>query len=307
MKISAVIVTFNSSLHVAECLDSVLSQPYADKEVIVVDNGSSDGTLDILEKRYPQARVIHNDFNKGAAEARNQGIKSATGDWIVTLDADTRLRGDFFTCFADFLDVQVVRRIGIVVPKILLPDRRTVYSLGNDLTLLRRFYDIGKGAVDPGNSRGINRVFGACSAAAFYNRGMLEDIKESGSYFDPEFFFMAEDVDVAWRARKKGWHVLSSYSCVAYHGGGSSGVSQAARSFYSIRNRFLMMIKNDSAPYFFLWMVPLVLYESARFFFLMINGSAGVYGAALLSFFRICGRSCVRPRRRREEITPHIF
>ncbi|HAJ56766.1 MAG TPA: hypothetical protein DCL35_03225 [Candidatus Omnitrophica bacterium] len=287
MKISAVIVTFNSCSLIAECLDSVMSQPYADKEAIVVDNGSSDGTADLIKSYYPQIRVICNASNEGAAGARNQGIKAASGDWIVTLDADTRLSNDFFFCFEDFIKSGRNGRVGIVAPKILYQDRRTIYSLGNELTPLRRFYDIGKGRRDSGRYKGIKKVFGACSAAAFYNREMLEDIKVDGAYLDPRFFFMAEDVDVAWRARKKGWGVLSCYGCVAYHDGDSSRTHRKARNFYSIRNRLLMVFKNDDPLYIFLWLWPLVIFELLRFFFLLAKGSASVYVAALLSASRI--------------------
>jgi GT2 family glycosyltransferase len=304
MKISVIVVTYNNRMIVTQCIDSVLAQQYRDIEVIIVDNGSSDRTGDIIKERYPQVRLISNASNEGAAKARNLGVRSASGDWVLTLDADTRLDKDFLSNFVGCLDKErnsrpplklcrAVRqrfsggRIGVVVPKILYPDKETIYSLGNELTFLRRFYDVGKGAKDAGRYRRLKKVFGACSAAAFYNRGMLEDIKEKGFYFDPDFFFIAEDVDLAWRARKKGWGVSLCPGSCAYHEGDSSKTPRNERSFYSIRNRFLMMFKNDNLLYILLSVVPLAFFELLRFIFLLFKGRGGVYVAAVLSAFRI--------------------
>ncbi|MBI5873233.1 MAG: glycosyltransferase family 2 protein [Candidatus Omnitrophica bacterium] len=287
MKISVIVVTYNNRMIITQCIDSVLAQQYRDIEVIIVDNGSSDRTSDIIKERYPQVRLICNESNEGAAKARNLGVRSALGDWVLTLDADTVLDKDFLSNFVRAIEIKKGDRIGVVVPKILYPDKETIYSLGNELTFLRRFYDVGRGAKDAGRYKRLKKVFGACSAAAFYNRGMLEDIKEKGSYFDPDFFFMAEDVDLAWRARKKGWGVSLCPGSYAYHEGDSSKTPRNERSFYSIRNRFLMMFKNDSFFYFLLSFVPLAFFELLRFIFLLLKGRGGVYTAAVSSAFRI--------------------
>ncbi len=286
MKISVVVVTHNSCRDIAGCLDSVVKQSgrKAD-ETLVVDNASIDGTPDLIRARYPHVRLLVNDRNAGASAARNQGIRASCGDWILTLDPDARLKEDFLDSFQCFMKKdQNGGRVGIVAAKILSSDEKTVYSMGHVLTFLRRFYDVGMGVPDRGQfDRGIP-VFGACSAAAFYKRALLEDIAGPAGYFDERFFYMAEDVDLAWRARRKLWRVLSCPGAVAYHRGGGSGTPAAVKDFYSIRNRFFMISKNDRLMYLALNFVPLLSYEILRVAALTLEGRAGVWFSAWRSF-----------------------
>ena len=89
--LSVIVLTFNSIKFIKPCLDSVFSQGYKDFEVIIVDNGSSDGTGGFIKDNYPQVALIENNENLGAAKARNQGIERARGDWVLTLDCDVVL------------------------------------------------------------------------------------------------------------------------------------------------------------------------------------------------------------------------
>ena len=87
-EISIVIITFDSERYIKSCLDSIWSQDYRDFEVIIVDNGSQDGTVDFIKENYLHCILIENKENLGACKARNQGIKIAQGKWILTLDCD---------------------------------------------------------------------------------------------------------------------------------------------------------------------------------------------------------------------------
>ncbi len=282
MKISVVVVTYNSIDHIADCLDSVLAQGYQNLEIIAVDNGSCDGTAAFISHNYPGVKLIRNDSNEGASSARNKGIEESSGDWILTLDSDTELGDNFIAFFRAAVESQP-SNTGMVAAKILSSDGQTVYSLGNKLTFLRRFFDIAKGERQDNRAENPSDIFGACSAAAFYRKTMLEDIREKRGYFDPLFFFMAEDVDLAWRARKRGWGVYLCGDCVAYHDGGGSKTPERKKQFYSIRNRFLMIFKNDSFFCFALRLIPFIAYEFCRVIFLSIKGMGGVYFSACSS------------------------
>jgi len=153
--------------------------------------------------------------------------------------------------------------------------------MGHRLTYLRRFYEASEG----------RHIFGACSAAAFYNRRMLEELREGEDYFDSRFFIMAEDVDIAWRARKKGWKVVLDPACVAFHAGNSSVDNSGEKTFYSIRNRFIMIMKNESWLYIALFFVPLVMYEFARFTLLLLQKKGAIYLSAVRSALMIQNRS----------------
>lgn len=269
-KISVVILTYNSVNFIKPCLDSMFSQDYNDFEVILVDNGSNDATASFIKKNYLQVILIENKENLGACKARNQGIDVSMGEWILTLDCDIILENDFLSRAVEEIK-NLPGDVGIIQPKILKEDKKTIYSTGIFLSLIRRFHDIGKGSSDSEEFARPKYVFGACSAAAFYNRRMLEEIKEASGYFDENFFFLVEDVDLAWRAKRKDWWVLYYPQAICYHVGNSASTSKSLRRYLCFRNRYLMIHKNETLvgkiKLFFLsfW------YESARIIYICLT------------------------------------
>ncbi|MBL7196996.1 MAG: glycosyltransferase family 2 protein, partial [Candidatus Omnitrophica bacterium] len=228
--ISVIILTFNSIRFIRTCLDSVFSQAYRDLEVIVVDNGSKDSAIALIRKNYPKVRVIENNKNLGACIARNKGIEAAKGKWVLTLDCDVVLEKSFLKNIMEFAE-QSEKSIGMFQPKILQVNRKMIYSCGVRLSKLRRFHDIGKGQPDNGKFNRESYIFGASSAAALYKREMLEEIRENTGYFDERFFFLVEDVDLAWRAQKKGWKAKFCPQAICCHFGNASNFNRKIRQY----------------------------------------------------------------------------
>lgn len=170
--ISIIILTFNSMEYIKSCLDSVFSQDFSDFEVILVNNGSEDGTLSFIKENYPQVILIENKKNLGACKARNQGIGKSSGEWILTLDCDVTLRKDFFKEMINSAE-KSDKSVGSFQPKILTTDKKTIYSCGISLSYLKRFHDIGKNQHDNGKFDKNAYIFGACSAAVLYKRRCL--------------------------------------------------------------------------------------------------------------------------------------
>lgn len=267
-RISLVVPAFNSVNFIHHCLDSLLAQGGVDFEVIVIDNGSKDGTADFLKEKYPQIRLIENKENAGACQARNQGIEVSRGDWVMTLDCDVALEKDFLKKMIDFADSQEAS-LGMLQPKILGDDAQTIYSCGIHLSKLKRFYDVGRGMANNGNFNAPRYVLGACSAAALYRRKMLEEIKEDTGYFDRRFFFLVEDVDISLRAQKKNWKALYYPEAVCYHAGNSSQTSKEMRQYLSWRNRRALLAKHRFNK---MWMfMSSVLYDLPRLPFLLLT------------------------------------
>lgn len=269
-KVSIIVLTFNSSRFIMPCLDAVFSQDYRDFEVILVDNGSEDNSVSIVKGRYPMVRLIENKRNLGACAARNNGIEASSGKWILTLDCDVVLGKGFLSEIIAFAE-ESEGPIGIFQPKILLSDKNTIYSCGARLSGLRRFYDIGRGNPDKGKFNTKRHVFGACSAAALYRRQMLEEIKEDAGYFDERFFFLVEDVDLAWRAQKAGWKAEFYPAAVCYHHGNSSNFNKQFRQYLCFRNRYYMLIKNQDIKDLRKDIVFLFPYDFPRFIFLLLS------------------------------------
>jgi len=268
-KISIVILSFNSEKFIKSCLDSVFAQDFRDFEVIVVDNNSKDSTTSFIKENYPQVILIENKQNFGACRARNQGIEAARGEWILTLDCDVILEKSFLKKIMGFTE-ESKESVGIFQPKILKNDKKTIYSCGIYLSKLRRFYDIGKGKSDNGQFNISQYIFGACSAAALYKKDMLEEIKEDDSgYFDERFFFLVEDVDLSWRAQKRGWRALYCPDAVCYHVGNSSNTSRKIRQYLCWKNRKLMLGKDKLNKFNFT--VISLLYDLPHLFFLFMR------------------------------------
>jgi len=270
--ISIIILTYNSENFIKPCLDSVFGQKHQGFEAIVVDNGSRDGTVEIIKNDYPGVILIENNENLGASKARNQGIDISKYEWILTLDNDAVLEKGFLFKMQSLIK-SLPKDIGIVQPKILCPDKKKIYSCGLYLSWMRRFYDIGKGKKDVGQYSKAKEIFGACSAAALYRRYMLDDIKEDTGYFDERFFFLVEDVDLAWRAQKKAWKAQLHPELICYHLGGSSLTGIQIRQCLCFKNRHLMIEKNEGWKNYILRVFPPLVYDFPRWAYLFISNS----------------------------------
>jgi GT2 family glycosyltransferase len=251
--VSITIVTYNSGRYIKKCLDSVLAQAYRDMEVIVVDNASTDGTPDILDQYENRCRIVRNTQNIGFAAAQNQAIALSSGDWVLTLNPDVLLMDNFIQALVDAGSVDP--EVGTVCGKLLtmsanleISDRARVDSTGIYFTPTLRHLDRGSREIDNGHYRVSEYVFGATAAAALYRREMIEDISIRGEFFDPDFFVYREDADVAWRAQLFGWRCLYTPHARGYHVRavlpGNRRALPAVINMHSVKNRFLMRIKN---------------------------------------------------------------
>jgi GT2 family glycosyltransferase len=267
--ISIIIVTCNSQGYLKACLDSVFSQDAGDWEVIVVDNGSTDGTAAFVKRNYAQVKLLVNSANLGACKARNQAIACSQGDWVLTLDSDCNLQEGFIRGFSSLKD-GFSADIGMAAPNILNPEGKTIYSQGIYLSKLRRFYDLNRNK--PGCYAASNRkgILGPCSAAAFYRRSMLDRLKEKSGYFDERFFFLVEDVDLAWRANRAGWKVMFLPGISCFHHGDSSGTGKKLRQYLCFRNRHLMIRKNERLSGKLIVYSMGVFYDLGRFIYLAL-------------------------------------
>jgi GT2 family glycosyltransferase len=251
--VSVTIVTYNSGRFIKRCLESVLAQKYLNKEIIVVDNASTDGTIDILEQFEDRCRIVYNDENIGFAAAQNQAIRMSGGDWVLTLNPDVLLLPNFIQALVDAGLMHP--RIGTVCGKLLailanfdLPDKPLVDSTGIYFTPMLRHLDRGSQEVDNGHYLNHEYVFGATAAAALYRREMIEDVSIDDEFFDSDFFVYREDADVAWRAQLFGWRCMYTPHARGYHVRnvlpGNRRALPPVINMHSVKNRFLMRVKN---------------------------------------------------------------
>ncbi|MGA2714766.1 MAG: glycosyltransferase family 2 protein [Bryobacteraceae bacterium] len=251
--VSITIVTYNSGRFIKRCLESVLEQKYPYKEIIVIDNNSSDGTIDILESFEDRCRIVYNEENIGFAAAQNQAIGLSSAEWVLTLNPDVLLLQGFIEALVNAGNLD--SRVGTVCGKLLtmsstfdFPEEPLVDSTGIYFTPNLRHLDRGSLEVDNGHFRDYEYVFGATAAAALYRREMIEDISICGEFFDADFFVYREDADVAWRAQLMGWKCLYAPYAKGYHVRkalpGNRRALPPEINMHSVKNRFLLRMKN---------------------------------------------------------------
>ena len=266
--VSVTVVTYNSGRFIRRCLDSVLEQLYEPLEVIVVDNASTDGTCDILERFEKRCCVVYNESNIGFAAAQNQAIALSRGDWVLTLNPDVLLLSDFVARLMATAGMDP--RAGTVCGKLLLADAcfdlagsQKLDSTGMFFTPMLRHKDRGCLETNNGNYRRHEYVFGATAAAACYRRAMIDDISVEGEFFDPDFFTYREDADVAWRAQLLGWKCIFDPRAAAYHvrklRPGMRNQLPPEINMHSVKNRFLMRIKNITPGLYWRNLLPITV------------------------------------------------
>jgi len=258
--ISAIVINHNRKDLLAECLESVKAQTVSVDETILVDNASADGSIELMRRRFSYVHVVENTKNRSFSVSCNQGINLAQGEFVLLLNNDLVLDKHYVERLVDIM--QKDKRIGIAGGKILSADKTHIDSAGQFLARSRKVIDRGYKELDSGQYNKSNLVFSISASCALYMKSMLDDIKEGVEYFDEDFGFFYEDMDLAWRAQRKGWAAYYEPRAVAYHERGATAKTKKPfipplRHYYithlglqlqccAIRNRYLMMLKNDS-------------------------------------------------------------
>jgi len=272
LKASVVFCNWNGGKDIIKALESIERQTYKGIETIVVDNGSTDGSANKIEKGFKGVRLIRNASNLGFAGGNNVGIAAASGDIIFTINQDVILTEDFVEKIVRHFE-KAPNSVGSVGGKILRIDGKLIDSAGLRLSRARRFFDRGSEETDKGQFDKVEEVFGICAAAAAYRKSMLEKISGGDRirYFDERFFLLVEDVDLAWRARHWGYSAYYYPDAVCYHVRGGAGWKNKNKQYLSFRNRCFMIIKNEYLINIFLAMPWLFFYDCSRLIYLIFS------------------------------------
>lgn len=283
--VSIVIPNYNGKHFLENCLRAVFAQEIEDQEVIVVDNGSSDGSLEYLAA-FPEVRVISLKKNYGFCRAVNEGIKAANSEFVILLNNDTEVEKSFAS---ELLHViQSDKKIFSCSSKMIqYHDRERIDDAGDYYCALGWAFGRGKNAP-------VNRyeypadVFASCAGAAIYRKKILESL----GYFDESHFAYLEDIDIGYRARICGYRNVYAPKAVVYHvGSGSTGSAHNAfKVKLSSRNNVYLVYKN--MPFLqILFNSPfLLLGHTVKWLFFVKKGLGKEYRTGLREGFFLCKR-----------------
>ena len=247
--VAAVVVSWNSRNDISACLDSLHKQSHSLSSIAVVDNASSDGTAEFIKEKYPEINLLVQKRNEGFAKGNNIGIAAVRADWILTLNPDAYLDPDYIKELLEFAANHP--RTGSLTGKLLKTEQTydgesIIDSTGIEIFTSRRVRDRGMGCLDDGSWDGVERIFGACAAAALYRKTMLDDISTDGEIFAERFFAYYEDADLAWRAWRRGWEAWYVPTAIAWHSRGGSPVGSRFSRYLTHRNRLWLIARNES-------------------------------------------------------------
>lgn len=244
--VAVIILNHNKKEETLQCIRSVLTLDYTPFRVIIVDNGSTDGSYEAISKAFPGLAVIRSDENRGAPGGRNFGhayaIKHFKHQFLLFLDNDTVVEKHMLKCLVEALLVD--QEAGIACPKAYQRFPSTnIMSAGLYVNLsTASIYDIGSGKIDEGQFD-KRRYVPACGGFAFL---IKQDVLDRLGGWDEKFNPYAwEDVDLCLRARKMGYKTVYVPNALVYHAGGKVGRGAIPTyEKYKIRHFFLLLQKH---------------------------------------------------------------
>jgi GT2 family glycosyltransferase len=236
--VSVIIPNWNGAHHLPVCLDALQGQTYPHTEVILVDNGSTDGSQALVKEHYPQVQLLALESNLGLTGGNNAGFGLAQGEILISLNNDTEAHPRFVEALATALIAHP--EAGMAAAKMLLFDRRDhIHSAGDGYGSDGIPFNRGVWEEDVGQYDEPGWIFGGCGGAVAYRRAALDDI----GLFDESFFMYCEDVDLNWRAQLAGWRCWYTPQAIVYHKLSATGGGPIA-SFYTGRNTLWVIAKN---------------------------------------------------------------
>jgi GT2 family glycosyltransferase len=237
-RVSIVIPNWNGRHWLPGCLASVAVQTHPAVEVIVVDNGSDDGSLELLRDAHPEVRVLAQGRNTGFAYAANRGIEAAGAELVALINTDVVLAPDWLERMTAALLARPTAA-SATGKMVSLADPTVIYDAGDVLRRDGACEQRGRFGPDDGRFDSPGEVFGACAGAALYRRVA---VLESGG-FDERFFAYLEDVDLALRLRLRGWTCAYEPAVCRHAGEGSSGQLPDGHWPLVARNTIVLVVK----------------------------------------------------------------
>lgn len=267
-RVSVVIVNWNGRHLLERCLPVVLNQAFDDYEVVLLDNGSTDGSTEWVAEHFPLVRLIRSDRNLGFAAGNNAAIRATHSAYVATLNNDAEPAADWLSELVRAMEASPAA--GMCACKMVRADDPHIMdSCGIDIDLAGVGWNRYSGDPERTDEVMPYEVSGACAGAALYRRAMLDQV----GLFDEAYFIYYEDVDLAWRAQRAGWRCLYVPSARVVHRHSSTVKEGSSLKGYLLgRNKVWTLVKNYAWPDWLIYL-PLILgYDTAAWAYALVRG-----------------------------------
>lgn len=233
--VSIIIVNYNGKQHLENCLSSIRQINYKKYETILVDNNSSDGSVEMVNKKFPWVKIIQLDHNFGFSEANNIGAKKSKGEFLLFLNNDTKVTPHFLNELVTV--AQKDEKIAICQSLLLKPNGE-VESSGDFIDIFGRTYH------SKNMPKEVRMILSARGASMLVSNKAFSDLEG----FDKDYFVSFEDVDLGWRSWIFGYKVVIVPKSVVYHEGGQTVKKfQSKIKFHGVKNTLLLFLVNFEA------------------------------------------------------------
>ena len=265
--ISVIVVNWNGKEFLSKCLDSLRGQAYQPLTAKLVDNASTDGSVDFVSHHYPEVEIFALPENLGFSLANNIALQTVSTEYVALLNNDAVAHPLWLKSLVAALREHP--QAGFAASKMLFYDAPTTIDRAGDA-----YTRAGTGCLR-GRGEQASRynklawIFGACAGASLYRRKMLDDI----GLFDEDFFLLYEDVDLSFRAQLKGYKCLYVPEAIVYHKASSSIVHDSEVSVYfSHRNLEWVYLQNMPARLILRTILPHIAYDLGALLFFSTRG-----------------------------------
>ena len=243
-KVSFIIINWNGRKFISSCIDSILNQSNKSFEVIIVDNASTDGSVNFLKKQFPEVKIVELKKNYGFATGNNIGFKESSGEYIALINNDAVLDKSWLENMVSMIEGS--KQTGFCSSKIIITNTDDIDSIGDKFTTAFAGTKVGEYQSHKNFLKPI-KMHGVCAAAALYKREMINDI----GFFHDIFFLNHEDTDLNMRAWLSGWKCYFTPDAIAYHDVNRSiGTLSDTSVYHFSRNNIWVWLIN--VPTFFM-------------------------------------------------------
>lgn len=289
LKTSIVILNYNGEKHLKRFLPSVVNHCPPSAEVIVVDNASTDGSLKLLQSRFPEVKTMVFEKNYGFAGGYNRALENIEADVFVLLNSDVEVTPGWLEVLVKRMEERP--QITACQPKIrsVTEPEKFEHAGASGGFLDKNGYPFCRGRIfdhcerDIGQHDDSREVFWATGACLLIR---AKAFKEAGG-FDENLFAHMEEIDLCWRLKNRGHQIYCFPDSVVYHlGGGTLSVKNPKKTYLNFRNNLSMIVKNDYRPKFFRRMIKRLLFDGAAAFYMLTTSGPSHFFAVLRAHFK---------------------